>query len=122
VRKHVGGVERRVVDHGPARLEDAEEGDHVVRRVRQEQAHVHPRADADLLQALGGAVGERVELAVGDPLVHELERRPVGPLDRGVDEDLLQRLGLDLDVPADARGVRLDPGHVFHVHCGSPCS
>ena len=36
---------------------------------------MHAGPDAELLEAGGGAVGERVELRVGDPLVHELQRR-----------------------------------------------
>ena len=118
VLEHLGGVQRRVVDHRAAGLEDGEEGDHAVRRVRQVDADMHAGPDAELLQALGGAVGHRAQLAVAQALAHELDRRPVGPLRHGVVEDLLQRRRFDLDVPAHARGVGLDPGFVVHVDLG----
>jgi hypothetical protein len=54
VLEHLCGVERRVVDDRAARLQHAEEGDHVVRRVRKVEADVDAWPDAECLQALGG--------------------------------------------------------------------
>ncbi len=68
-------VERRIIDDHAARLQDAEKGDRVMGRVRQIEADMHAGPDAELLEARGRAVGERVELGVADPLVHELQRR-----------------------------------------------
>ena len=44
-------------------------------RIGQIEGDVHARADAELLEARGSAIGERFQLCVGNPLVHELERR-----------------------------------------------
>src|SRR3546814_16410158 len=64
------GIERAVVHHPAAGLEDGEEADHVMRRVGQEQADMHAGTDAELLEALGGPVDQ-----VGDGGVRSEERR-----------------------------------------------
>ena len=78
------------------------------------------RPHAEGLQPLGGATGQVEQLAVAQPLAHEIERRTVRPLRGGVVEDLLHRLRLDLGVPAHAFGVGLDPGHIVHGNL-RPC-
>jgi len=108
------GVERRIVHHHPARLEHAEEGDEVVRRVREIQAHVHAGLHAQALETARRAVGERAELPVGIPAPHELERRIVGPALRGFVEQRRNGKQRDVGVPAHAFGIRLDPRGIGH--------
>ena len=76
-------VQGRVVDDHAARLQHAEKGDDIVRRVGKEEADMHARPDAELLEAGRGAVRERVELRVGHALVHEIERGPRAEALRG---------------------------------------
>ena len=78
VFEHALGVERRIVDDDAAGFHHAEERDHVMRRVGQIEADMHAGADAELLQARGEAVGQRVQLGVADAPAHEFERRQVG--------------------------------------------
>ena len=112
--EHLFGIERGVVHHGAARLEHAEEGDGIVRGVGKIDSDVNSRPDAQLLQALGGAIGQIVELAIGELLAHEVERRLVRPLFRGLFENLRHRHGRELGIPAHARRVRLDPRMLIH--------
>ncbi|MCY1504929.1 hypothetical protein D9M68_391170 [compost metagenome] len=115
VLEHLRRIERRVVDHRAARLQHAEQRDQVVRRVGQEQAHVHAGAHAQDLQPLGRAVDQRAELAVVQPLAHEVDGRPVGKTGHGVGQDLLDRGGRDRVVPRHAFGVGSQPGLAVHV-------
>jgi hypothetical protein len=71
-----------------AGLEHAEEGDDVVRRVGQVQAHVHAGAHAQPLKARRGAVGELLQPAIAVFATHELERRALAPLGRRVVEEM----------------------------------
>ena len=109
------GVERRIVDDHAARLEDAEEGDHGMGRVGHVEADMHAGSDAELLEARGGAVGQRVEFDVAHAPVHELQRRAVAePAGRSF-QNALKRAGLDRRVPADAGGIRLYPRLSVHA-------
>ena len=114
VFQHLRRVERRVIDDRAAGFEHAKECDHVVRRIRQVQPDVNPRADAQALQPLGRAVGLVLKLAVAQASAHEFERRLVRPLRRGVVEDARHRQRLDRDVPAHSLGVRMNPRHFAH--------
>ena len=58
-------VERRIIDDRAAGFQHAEEGDDIVGRVRQKEADMHARPDAELLEARGGAVRQRLEFRVG---------------------------------------------------------
>ena len=98
-------IERRIVDDRAAGLQHAEKGNRIMRGVRQIEADVHARPDAELLEARRRPVGERFELRVGDPLVHELQRGKRAEAPRRVGENALRWLGLDRQVPADAGGV-----------------
>ena len=109
VLQHLGGIERRVVDHRAARLQHAEEADEIVRRIGQVEPDMDPRSDAEHLEAFGGAAGERVELAVADAPSHEFDRRLIRPLRRGILQDLLHGHDRNLGIPAHARRIGLDP-------------
>ena len=109
------GVERRVIHHRSAGLQDAEEGDDVMGRIRQIEADTNARPDAEFLEASGGAVGERLELGIGDALVHELERRQrAEALRRGL-EHALHRRDLDRRVPTHSGWIGLEPRPSGHV-------
>src|ERR1700751_172781 len=86
-----------------------------MRRVRQKQTDMNPRPHAKLLQTARCPVREISELAVADPLDHEVDRGVVGPFGDGVVQDLVHRSGHDLRVPADPGGVGTDPGLAAHA-------
>ena len=103
-------VQGGIVDDRAAGFEHAEEGDDILGRVGQEEADMHARADAELLEPRGGAVRQRLQFRVGDPLAHELERRlgaePLG----GVVEHALHRREVERRVRAHLRRKGLHPG------------
>ena len=74
VLEHALGVERGIVDDRAARPEHAEESDRVMRRIGEIEPDMHARFHAQRLKALGGAIGERIELRVSDLAAHEIER------------------------------------------------
>ena len=108
------GVERRIIDHHAPRLQDAEQGDHRLGRIGHVEADVHAGSDAELLEARGRAVGERVQFGVAQALVHELQRRTVAESASGRLQHALKRRRLDRRVPADAGGIRLYPRLSVH--------
>ena len=71
-------------------------------RIGQIEGDVHARPDAELLEARGGAIGERIQLRVGNPLVHELQRRKRAEALGRRFEDALHRAEFDRRVPARA--------------------
>ena len=95
-------LERGDIDDCSARLQHAEEGDRVMGRIGQIEADVHARPDPELLEARGGAIGERFQLRVGNPLVHELQRRKRSEALSRRFEDALHRAEFDRRVPARA--------------------
>ncbi len=64
------GVGRVHIDNNRAQLHGAEERDHKVRRVRQHQRHAIALAHTELIEGSGKAVGQFVELAVGQLAAH----------------------------------------------------
>ena len=48
-------------------------------------------ADAQALQALGGAINQGAELAIGYFAAHEIDRRAIAPFGDGVVQNLLDR-------------------------------
>ena len=107
-------LQRRVIDDRAARLQDAEEGDDVVRGVGQEEADMHAGAHAELLKAGGGAVGERLELRVADSPVHELQRRKRTEALGGSIQHALNGRDVERRVPPDAGRIRFDPRLSVH--------
>ena len=77
-------VQGRIVDDCAACLQHPEKSDDVMRRVGKEETDVHARPDAELLEAGRGAVRKRVDLRVGQALVHEVERGPRAEALRGL--------------------------------------
>ena len=113
--KRVKSVERRIIDHRSARFQNAKEGDHIMGRVGQEEADMHPGLDAELLETGRGAVRKRVELGVGHGLVHELQRGLVTETRRRFLQHALQRRDVEGYVRADALRIGLDPR--LNRHC-----
>jgi hypothetical protein len=73
-------------------------------------ARLHPK----LLQALCRAVHKVAEIAIGNPLAHEVDRRTIRPFGHGIIQNALHRSGYDLGIPEDAPGIGVDPGLVVH--------
>ena len=112
--------ERRNIDDRSARLQDAEESDRVMRRIGQVESDVSAWPNAELLEARRGAIGERLQLSVRNPLVHELQRRKrAEALSRRV-EDALHRAEFDRPVPARAGRIGLQPGSSIHWFLSFP--
>ena len=89
-------------------------------RIGQIEGDVHAWADAKLLKADGGAISERFQLRVGNPLVHELQRRKrAEALSRRV-EDALHRAKFDRRVPARAGRIGLQPWPRVHWFLSFP--
>ena len=102
-------VEGIVVHHRAAGLEDGKKADHRIGRVGQEQPHLDPLADADLLQAMSGAVDQIADIGVAVSLAKEVDRLVFRvALDRVVHQRVEPALG-DLGVPFHIRRVRLEP-------------
>ncbi len=93
-------VQGRIVYDDAARLQRAEKGDHIVRGVGKEETDMHARPDAELLEPRRRAVGEGVELRVGQALVHEVERGPEAEALRGLLQHALYRRELERRVLA----------------------
>jgi hypothetical protein len=77
---------------------------------------MYARLHAEPLEPPSCAVHVVAELAITEALAHELDRGPIRPFRDGVIENLLHRRRSDVDVPAHAGGVGLDPGHVVHLN------
>ena len=114
VHKLVFGVERAVVDHRAAGLENAEIANHELRAVGQEEAHLDPLADTQLLEAGGGAAHHVADFAVAVLLAEKVEkgilRKPVD----GVVEQGIERLDGNLRLPVDVLRVSLEPDLFGH--------
>jgi hypothetical protein len=110
------GIERAEVHHATAGEEHAEEGDEIVRRIREMEADGDAGTDAERAQPLGGPPRQRQPLRIGDVPVIEIAGDPVGPpLARALQEALhrhgwRQRLG-----PAHALGIEFFPDLSVHA-------
>src|SRR5580704_19391201 len=76
---------------------------------------MHAGPDAELLEAPGGAVGQRLEFRIGDALVHELQRRKGSETLGGRVEHALHGGDVERRVPAPAGRIGLDPGLGIHL-------
>ena len=106
------GVERVEVHHRAAGLQHPEEGDHVIGRVGEEEAHPVTLADAQVLQALGEPVDQRTDRAIGVAATEEVEERAVGIATDRVVEQVRHRARRDRRVPVDAGRIGLQPGRI----------
>jgi hypothetical protein len=116
------GIERAVVDHPAARLQHAEEGDQVVRRVGQVEPDIDARADAQLLEAGRGVVRRLLVVTEGHDLVEEVGERPLGVLGAALLEDLVDGLLRNLKLPFHAWRVALFPNVVCHWSIPPDCT
>ena len=108
-------VQRRVVDDRAARLQHAEERNDVMGRVGQVEPDMDAGLNSELLEARRRAVRERVELRVGRPLVHEVERRLWAEALGGLLQDALHGRELERRVPAHVRRIGLQPRPSCHL-------
>ena len=114
-------IERAVIHHHAAGLEHAEEGDDVVGRVGQVEAHLHARLHAKFLESGGSLVGRQLVIPEGHHLVEEIGEGPVAVLGAAVLEGLVDGLLRNIELPLHARRVALLPRIVRHC-CGPPCA
>ena len=108
------GVERRVVHHAATGLQDAEEGDQIVRRVGKIEADIDARPDAQLLEARRRMIRRLAIVGEGHHLVEEVGERPVAVLRAAFLEDLVDGLLRDVEFPGHAGGIALLPSILGH--------
>ena len=114
VLQHLLGIERRIVHDRTAGFHHTEKRDDVVGRIGEIEADVNAGLDPEVLQALGGAIGELIQLAVADPPPHEFKRRLVSPFFRRILQNLLERHGGQFGIPAHALRIGFDPRKLGH--------
>ncbi len=120
------GIERAVIHHSAAGLQDGEEADHVMRRVGQEQADMHARADAELLEAFGGTVDQVGNRRIGIGLAHEVQAGPRREARDGIVQQGPDRPGLEILCPGYPGRIGFFPERCAHYtpprlrasHCG----
>ena len=116
--KLVSRVEGREIDYRPARLQDGVVGDHVLRAIRQEQAHLHALFHPQQLEPLGGMAHQVHHLAIGIGTAKKIEVGRIRRLAGGTFQQMMDRHCLELGIPGRSMTVVGQPGplpcHLSH--------